>query len=194
VVAETRLKLEQIMDSPGYFAPPPPPGADLELRSELLRRREADQAPRRKMRPGTPVDRDLWTQMEATQRDNVEWLKQVIADRGWPGRSLVGPDAADAAWLIVQHADHDPDFQRDCLELLEKAAADGEVSRSNVAYLTDRVMLKETGRQRYGTQFRHGKDGPEPFPLEDPDRVDDLRAGAGLMPLAEYRKGFERTS
>src|SRR5262249_42523708 len=107
VVAETRLKLEQIMDSPGYFAPRPPPGADLELRSELLRR-EADQAPRRKMRPGMPVDRDLWTQMEATQRDNVEWLKQVIADRGWPGRSLVGPDAADAAWLIVQHADHDP--------------------------------------------------------------------------------------
>lgn len=190
----SRLKLEQIMDSPGYFAPPPPPGADLELRSELLRRREADQAPRRKMRPGTPVDQDLWREMEATQRENVDWLKQVIADRGWPGRSLVGPDGADAAWLIVQHADHDPDFQRDCLGLLEKAAAAREVSQSNVAYLTDRVMLKETGRQRYGTQFRPGKDGPEPFPLEDPDRVDELRAGAGLMPLAEYRKAFERTS
>lgn len=194
VIEQTRLKLEQIMDSPGYFAPPPPPGADLELRSELLRRREADQAPRRKMRPGTPFDRGLLTEMEATQRDNVEWLKQVIADRGWPGRSLVGPDGADAAWLIVQHAAHDPDFQRECLGLLEEAAAAGEVSQSNVAYLTDRVMLKETGRQRYGTQFQHGKDGPEPFPLEDPDRVDELRAAAGLMPLAEYRKGFERRS
>src|SRR5262249_27167082 len=76
VMEEARLKLEQIMDSPGYFASPPPAGADLELRGELLRRRDADQAPRRKMRPGTPFDRDLWTQMEATQRDNVEWLKQ----------------------------------------------------------------------------------------------------------------------
>src|SRR5262245_42539787 len=47
VAAETRLKLEQVMDSPGYFAPPPPPDADLELRGELLRRREADQAPRK---------------------------------------------------------------------------------------------------------------------------------------------------
>ena len=55
-------------------------------------------------------------------------------------------------------------------------------------------MLKETGRQRYGTQFQQGKDGPEPFPLEEPDRVDELRAAAGLMPLAEYRKGFERRS
>src|SRR6267143_1636487 len=71
VIEQTRLKLEQIMDSPGYFAPPPPPGADLELRSELLRRRDADQAPRRKMRPGKPVDRDLVNRMEATQRDNV---------------------------------------------------------------------------------------------------------------------------
>src|SRR5262249_3064237 len=43
VVEQTRLQLEQIMDSPGYFAPPPPQGADLELRTELLRRR----APRR---------------------------------------------------------------------------------------------------------------------------------------------------
>src|SRR5262249_4386988 len=118
----------------------------------------------------------------------------LIADRGWPGRSLVGPDGADAAWLIAQHADHDPDFQRECLGLLEEAASAGDVSQSNVAYLTDRVMLKETGRQRYGTQFQHGKDGPEPFPLEDPDRVDELRAAAGLMPLAEYRKGFERRS
>ena len=68
------------------------------------------------------------------------------------------------------------------------------MSQSNVAYLTDRVTLKETGRQRYGTQFQHGKDGAEPFPLEEPDRVDELRAAAGLMPLAEYRKGFERRS
>jgi uncharacterized protein DUF6624/ClpA/ClpB-like protein len=191
VVEQTRLKLEQIMDSPGYFAPPPPEGADLELRSELLRRRDADQAPRRKMRVGAPVDQALIREMEATQRDNVEWLKQVIADRGWPGRSLVGGDGADAAWLIAQHAGHDLDFQRQCLGLLEEAAAAGEVSQSNVAYLTDRVMLTETGHQRYGTQFRHGKDGPEPFPLEDPDRVDELRASAGLMPLAEYRKAFE---
>lgn len=129
--------------------------------------------------------------MEAIQRNNVEWLKQVIAENGWPGRSLVAVDGADAAWLIAQHADHDPDFQRESLGLIEKAAAAGEVTQSNVAYLTDRVMLKEKGYQRYGTQFRHGADGPEPFPLEDPDRVDKLRARAGLVPLAEYHKGFE---
>jgi hypothetical protein len=168
--------------------------ADLELRRELLRRRDADQAPRRRMRPGSPIDRSLMDQMVATSHDNVEWLKHVIAGRGWPGRSMVGVDGADAAWLIAQHADDDPDFQRECLGQIEKAAAAGEVTLSNLAYLTDRVMLKEKGYQRYGTQFQHGPGGPEPFPLEDPDRVDELRESAGLIPLAEYRKGFETAS
>ena len=52
-------------------------------------------------------------------------------------------------------------------------------------------LLKETGRQRYGTQFRPGESGVEPAPLEDPDHVDELRSRAGLIPLAEYSKLFE---
>lgn len=187
---QMRQKLEEIMDGPGYFVPPPPPGADLKLREELLQRRDADQVLLRKMRPGAPVDRDLTRQAEATQRENVRWLKKVVAERGWPGRSLVGVDGADAAWLIGQHADHDPDFQRECLDLIEKAAAAGEATLSNLAYLTDRVMVKEWGYQRYGTQFRPGPNGPEPVPLEDAGRVDELRASAGLIPFDDYRRGF----
>lgn len=191
---QARQKVEEIMDGPGYVVPPPPQGADLELREELLQRRDADQVLLRKMRPGWPVDFGLVRRAEATQRDNIEWLKLVIARRGWPGRSLVGVDGADAAWLIVQHADHDPDFQRECLGLMEKAVAAGEATLSNLAYLTDRVMVKETGYQRYGTQFRPGPSGPEPAPLEDAGRIDELRASAGLVPFDEYRRGFSGKS
>lgn len=35
----------------------------------------------------------------------------VIAEVGWPGRSMVGDDGASAAWLPVQHAGTDPVFQ-----------------------------------------------------------------------------------
>lgn len=187
---QTRQNVEEIMDGPGYFVPTPPPSADLELREELLQRRDVDQALLRKMRPGSRVDHDLIRRAEATQQDNVGWLKKVIGDRGWPGRSLVGADGADAAWLIAQHADRDPDFQRECLGLIEKAAAAGEATLSNLAYLTDRVMVKERGYQRYGTQFRPGPSGPEPVPLEDPGRIDELRASAGLIPFEDYRRGF----
>jgi hypothetical protein len=89
----------------------------------------------------------------------------------------------------VQHSDHDPAFQRECLELLGEAVDAGEADASNLAYLTDRVLRAEGRPQRYGTQFGPGPDGGfEPQPLEDPDRVDERRASVGLGPLEEYAR------
>jgi len=84
--------------------------------------------------------------------ENLPWLKQTIAHKGWPTRSMVGDEGAHAAWLLVQHADSDPAFQRHCLDLLIVAAADGEAGQQAVAYLTDRVHLAEGRPQEYGTQ------------------------------------------
>ena len=122
--------------------------------------------------------------------ENTAWLKRVVSERGWPGRRLVGDGGADAAWLIVQHSD-DLDFQRLCLELISAAVEADDVSPSNLAYLTDRVLVREGKRQRYGTQFREGELGMEPFPIEDAEHVDDRRAAMGLMPLAAYAAGFK---
>jgi hypothetical protein len=48
--------------------------------------------------------------MQAIDAENLPWLKRVIAEVGWPGKSLVGDEGASAAWLLVQHADQDPAF------------------------------------------------------------------------------------
>jgi hypothetical protein len=161
---------------------------DHRLRAELLRRRDKDQAVARRLTGGD--DADLFRRMEAMARENAEWLKQVINKHGWPGHSMVGEDGAQAAWLLVQHADHDAAFQRACLALITQAVASGEATSRDLGYLTDRVMLKDRGVQRYGTQFMLGPNGPEPQPLEDPDHVDELRASIGLETLSEYRAGF----
>jgi hypothetical protein len=163
--------------------------AVMELREELLRRQELDQTQMREM-VGKSVDQRLVDQLHATIHDNTQWLRGAIHEWGWPGRSLVGADGADAAWLLIQHADHDPALQRQCLDLLEAAAATGDASLSNVAYLTDRVVLKERGTQVYGTQFTSGPNGPEPQPIEDPEHVDERRAAMGLLPLNEYWSHF----
>lgn len=192
-----RAKLVAVFGEPGYPSQGPPHFmiADWELRHELLARRQRDQGLRRRRmtfrvgpRGEMPAEaKAFMDELHEVDRDNTEWLKSVVLTRGWPARSLVGPDAAQAAWLLAQHADRDPAFQRESLGLLEEAAERGEAERSHVAYLTDRVLLAEGRPQRYGTQLTRSATGEmEPAPIEDMDGVDDRRAAAGLEPLAVY--------
>jgi hypothetical protein len=152
-------------------------GMDADLRAELLRRAEPDQAARL---AGDPA---AWERVDA---ENLPWLRQVIAEAGWPGRSAVGDDGAAAAWLLVQHADGDPAFQRRCLSLLTAAAEDGQATMAQVAYLTDRVLMAEQQPQEFGTQCVGRAGRWEPWPVRDPDRVDERRAAMSLGPLADY--------
>ena len=45
-----------------------------------------------------------------------------------------------------------PAFQRQCLDLMTTAAGQGKASHTDLAYLTDRVLLAEGEPQEYGTQ------------------------------------------
>ncbi|WP_369809829.1 DUF6624 domain-containing protein [Parafrankia sp. EUN1f] len=116
-------------------------------------------------------------------------MRAVIAEHGWLGEALVGPVGASDAWLIAQHADHDPEFQAECLELLRAAAAAGDASTAHLAYLTDRVLCARDEPQIYGTRFwrgPHGTDALSPRPIADPEHLDARRAAAGLEPFATY--------
>ncbi|OYW45941.1 MAG: hypothetical protein B7Z08_12380 [Sphingomonadales bacterium 32-68-7] len=117
---------------------------------------------------------------------NTEWLKGVIAEHGWPKISEVGQEAGMYAWLLAQHADHDPLFQRDVLRLIEPLAAQGEVRKPDFAYLYDRVMLKWAGKQRYGSQAECRDGRLQPQPLEDEAAVNRLRAEMDLGPVEDY--------
>lgn len=113
-------------------------------------------------------------------------MKQHVAEIGWPVARMVGADGARAAWLLVQHADHDVAFQRKCLDLMLALKKEDQASAVDVAYLTDRVLVNEGLEQVYGTQF-HVVDGVrQPRPIRDPEKVDERRAAAGMSTLKEY--------
>src|SRR3954454_5674174 len=59
-------------------------------------------------------------------------LNEIIDQHGWPGKTLVGAEGANAAWLIAQHADIDRAFQQKCLEKI-KAMPRGEVEPRHIA-------------------------------------------------------------
>jgi hypothetical protein len=86
----------------------------------------------------------------------------------------------------VQHADHDREFQRQCLQLLQAAVAAGDSRPIELAYLTDRVRVGEGRPQVYGTQLTLVDGELVPQPIEDEAHVDERRGAIGLEPLAEY--------
>jgi hypothetical protein len=119
---------------------------------------------------------------------DTAWLRdQIKVSGGWFRISKVGETGGALAWILVQHADRAPEFQRQVLDLMEPLVAEGEVSKSNYAYLYDRVAWHEGRPSRYGTQG--GCTGPgqwEPFANEDASKVDARRAEMGIEPLADY--------
>lgn len=107
-----------------------------QLRQQLLARVEKDQQAQNAAiaAGGKPADS---ASIVPVTRENTEWLKQVVATQGWPGRRLVGEDGANAAWTLIQHSDADPAFQAQVLALMEAALARQDVAPDDVALLTE---------------------------------------------------------
>lgn len=124
--------------------------------------------------------------MREVHERNAARLSEILQEHGWPGRSLVGEEAAQAAWLILQHAIGNPPLQRHGLSLLRAAEASGEVPPVQVAMLEDRIRTQEGRGQLYGTQLDWDEDGRlSPLPIEDSENVDNRRREIGLGPLAQ---------
>lgn len=163
-----------------------------ELRDELLRMVEEDQVARRAAGAAQFKDTVANERLKAIDMKNTARMKEIVAQVGWPTKTLVSERGARAAWLLVQHADLDVAFQRQCLPLLEKSVAAGEGEARDLAYLTDRVLVAEGKPQRYGTQFHMVEGKLVPRPIEDEAQVDARRAAVGLGTLAEYNAQMQR--
>jgi hypothetical protein len=125
-------------------------------------------------------------EMQAVHEQNAAALDEIVLAHGWPDAAMVAAEAAEAAWLVVQHAISRPSFQRRCLECLQAAAAGGGVPAWQPAMLLDRIRVFEGRPQIYGTSFDWDEAGNmSPLPIEDPDDVDARRAEVGLPPLVE---------
>lgn len=127
--------------------------------------------------------------MKALHEHNASRLKEIIGSHGWPGISLVGEEAAKAAWLVAQHSVSDPKFMAECVSLLEDAVAREDVAGWQLAFLQDRVCTLSGKPQYYGTQFDIDENGwPTPFPIEKSATVNERRSRLGLGSLEERQE------
>lgn len=178
-----------------------------ELRAELMAMYEKDQAARRqllellpegsakvgatggglKLENPTMEQIGIIMNVKAVELETTTFIKGVLDEHGFPGRSMVGDDGAHAAWILIQHADADRALQQRALALMEPMVETGEVDPSDYAHLVDRVLLARGEKQRFGTQFATDGDGVlRPRPTEDPETLDQRREAHGLLPMARH--------
>ncbi len=117
------------------------------------------------------------------------WLKQVVAEKGWPTRSMVGNDGASAAFYIAQHATLDPAFQDKVSGLLQAAVTADEADSGQFAILKERVSRQQGKPQVYGTQFQNNEDGS--LSLQRTGDLKELNArheSVGLPSIEEFKQ------
>jgi len=158
---------------------------DESLEKGLLDMEARDRVLRAELIASGELNSGFHPRLEELHRANASRLRQIIAVFGWPGFALVGEKGAQAAWRIALHSGAEPEFMRQCRDLIDAASQLGDVARWQFAIIDDRVRVYEGRPQRYGTQLRHGPQGLEPHPLENDSRINSMRMQVGLPPLAQ---------
>lgn len=160
------------------------------VREELVRLGAQDQEAREGLTPERMQDSAFL--MTMLQGDSVRSrrLVQIVGRYGWPTGSSAGPEAANAAFLILQHSP-EHEFQKSMLPLLEDLAQEGAMPPSQVAMLVDRVLVHEGKHQRYGTQFSVEDGELVMNPVEDEEGLDERRRQMQLPPIEEYKRLLE---
>jgi len=158
---------------------------DESLEKALLDMEARDQTVRSELTAAGALNVHYHPRLEELHRANASRLRQMIAVFGWPGIALVGDKGAQAAWRIALHSISEPSFMRQCRDLLDTASQNNDAPRWQFAIIDDRVRVYEGRPQRYGTQLRGGRNGLEPYPLENEARINSMRMQAGLPPLAK---------
>lgn len=126
-------------------------------------------------------------------RDSINLIRieEIIAQYGYPGKTLVGEPTNEAAWYVIQHSKKIATY----FPMIQEAGATNEIPFVKVAMMHDRMLMEEGKEQLYGTQVA-GENilnpitGKEEFwyyvwPIQDPKSVNELRKEAGFTTTVE---------
>lgn len=161
------------------------PPTDPELRDTILRMAVADQDVRRP--EGFDMDK-----MEAVDRENEAPLRDLIENHGVPTISQVGPKAAGAFVVLVQH--QSAEFRRRILPGLKANVDAGEADAEAYALVYDRFERNEGRPQEYGTQLEcNAKGYLVEAPIDDSEGVDRRRAELGMVRVGLYERLIQQT-
>lgn len=120
-------------------------------------------------------------------KKNCNTLKKYFYEYGYPTINTNGKKISHTFWLLVQHCDHDSDFQKAVLKAMKKELNNENVDKVDYAYLYDRVQINIGKKQLYGTQVGYDENyKPYIKKLKNPSTVNKRRKAIGLNTIEEY--------
>jgi hypothetical protein len=129
--------------------------------------------------------------MNETDSLNMERVEAIIAQYGYPGKSVVGEKTNEAVFYVIQHSKKIDHY----LPLIEEAANKQELPFYLYAMMKDRSLMYNNKPQIWGSQAKgmnatNKKTGkPEwkffIWPIQDPGQVNERRKKAGFTQTVE---------
>ncbi|GAB2697991.1 hypothetical protein GCM10027037_22730 [Mucilaginibacter koreensis] len=132
--------------------------------------------------------KSMMNQQAQIDLQNLKQVEAIIKQYGYPGKSLVGENRKSIAFLVIQH--NDLEVQEKYLPLLTEAANKGELNKSSLAIMIDRINTGHGRKQIYGSQLHDSDHGTQIQMIEDEINVNKRRKEVGLMPLQDYLKQY----
>jgi len=118
--------------------------------------------------------------------NNLEVVISLIEQCGMPTLQQVGQRQMNAVWLVIQHSSLK--YMKSYYPLFLKSVKNGDLSRTKLALMEDRILMREGKPQLYGSQVRTsaatGK--TQLYDLRSPEYVDKRRIALGFDSLAKY--------
>lgn len=147
-----------------------------------------------KMQPINPDSiRMAALNMAMVDAENVKIITGLLDDKGWP----VGISSASSNTIsvVIDHAGRD--VMKRYMPLIESQMLIGVVSKNMYATMLDRVLMYDRLPQRYGTQTVmntiDGKTIIWLWPVEDAEKLDELRREMELVPIDDYSTIIKET-
>lgn len=114
---------------------------------------------------------------------NLIQVENILKKYGWLSRNEVGKTGNKALWLVLQHASLG--IQEKYFEVMKTAVQKGKASKTDLAYLEDRILMRQNRKQLYGTQYKLDEATGEMklWDIEDPDNLNKRRESVGMGPM-----------
>ena len=168
-----------------------------EIDAELCRKGNEDQEIRKKMieaaQNQSPDFMSIASDMKSIDSKNQEYVSNLLDNHGWSDK--LSDCANRAIFYVILHAQEN--FSGKYITLAKEKADKGVIQKSDVATLEDKILMKSLKPQKYGTQSiskktENGEDAVYIWPIEDNEKVDELRASVGLPPMDTYLQLAEK--